>query len=98
MCNNSLIKLRYTMLYRRLSANAIKRYCSSTVVKWTSPSGIETDFQIDSHITKCKLPFTYKSKYFITWYACGPTVYDSAHIGHAWYVLHRNWYTLYQSL
>lgn len=33
------------------------------------------------HNSKCRL--TTKRKNVLTWYSCGPTVYDSAHIGHA---------------
>ncbi len=25
----------------------------------------------------------------INWYICGPTVYDSSHVGHAWYVTEK---------
>lgn len=31
--------------------------------------------------TKMKEPLKYKK--LLTWYMCGPTVYDSTHIGHA---------------
>jgi hypothetical protein len=32
---------------------------------------------------KAVVPLTTKNAGVVTWYACGPTVYDSAHVGHA---------------
>ena len=34
--------------------------------------------------SKKKIPLACHKDGIITWYVCGPTVYDSAHIGHAW--------------
>lgn len=51
--------------------------------KWLKPAGYETNIQIYNPITKCKVPLILKNKDVLTWYVCGPTVYDSAHIGHA---------------
>ncbi|CAK9813984.1 Cysteine--tRNA ligase, mitochondrial [Anthophora quadrimaculata] len=51
--------------------------------QWLKPEGYETNITIYNSITKCKVPLILKNKNFLTWYICGPTVYDSAHIGHA---------------
>ena len=34
-------------------------------------------------LTETKVPFTPKEGRRVKWYACGPTVYESAHLGHA---------------
>ncbi|XP_067000195.2 probable cysteine--tRNA ligase, mitochondrial [Anabrus simplex] len=51
--------------------------------KWIEPNGHKTGFVVYNSITKTKVPFISSSPHFISWYMCGPTVYDSAHIGHA---------------
>ncbi|XP_017878367.1 probable cysteine--tRNA ligase, mitochondrial [Ceratina calcarata] len=48
--------------------------------EWLKPVGYETNIMI---YNPCKVPLILKNKNILTWYACGPTVYDSAHIGHA---------------
>ena len=40
-------------------------------------------FQIKNSITGNIEPLTKSKDLPITWYSCGPTVYDSAHLGHA---------------
>ncbi|XP_078034083.1 cysteine--tRNA ligase-like protein, mitochondrial isoform X2 [Augochlora pura] len=50
---------------------------------WIKPAGYETNIKIYNTATKCTVPLTLKNKNYLTWYICGPTVYDSAHIGHA---------------
>ncbi|XP_054010687.1 cysteine--tRNA ligase, mitochondrial [Hylaeus anthracinus] len=52
-------------------------------VQWWKPVGYETNITIYNPITKCNEPLILKNKNVLTWYICGPTVYDSAHIGHA---------------
>ncbi len=41
-----------------------------------------TEFKVFNSLTKTKETFSINSK-VIKWYTCGPTVYDSAHMGHA---------------
>ena len=38
-------------------------------------------------LTKQKENLNLKTDNVLYWYSCGPTVYDSAHIGHARYVI-----------
>ncbi|GME91427.1 cysteine-tRNA ligase activity protein [[Candida] boidinii] len=40
-------------------------------------------------LTRTKVPFIPKSSDEVTWYSCGPTVYNSSHMGHA-----RNYVTI----
>ena len=39
---------------------------------------------IYNSLTKSKEPLKLNNKNVLYWYSCGPTVYESAHIGHAW--------------
>ncbi|KAB7497923.1 putative cysteine--tRNA ligase, mitochondrial [Armadillidium nasatum] len=50
-----------------------------TDLHWKEPDGYETGISIFNSLfpSKTLQPGT------VTWYNCGPTVYDSAHIGHA---------------
>ncbi|XP_016917911.1 probable cysteine--tRNA ligase, mitochondrial isoform X2 [Apis cerana] len=59
-------------------------------IKWLTPAGYKTDIVIYNPITKCKVPLILKNKNILTWYVCGPTVYDSAHIGHAMTYVHSD--------
>ncbi|XP_029043881.1 probable cysteine--tRNA ligase, mitochondrial isoform X1 [Osmia bicornis bicornis] len=53
------------------------------ILQWLKPIGYETNITIYNTLTKCKVPLILKNKNVLNWYVCGPTVYDSAHIGHA---------------
>ena len=56
--------------------------------QWKYPDGHDTGIKI-ANAYKClkiknsKVPFIVKNPQKIMWYSCGPTVYDSPHIGHA---------------
>ncbi|CAG9856584.1 unnamed protein product [Phyllotreta striolata] len=50
---------------------------------WLAPTGWDTGIKVHNCITKQKEPLILKNKQFMTWYTCGPTVYDSSHLGHA---------------
>ncbi|XP_049846698.1 probable cysteine--tRNA ligase, mitochondrial isoform X1 [Schistocerca gregaria] len=77
MKKKSLIKI-YGVL-RQLRSFSL----SATSTKWIEPSGFRTPINVYNSLTKCKVPFITRNKNFVYWYSCGPTVYDSAHIGHA---------------
>lgn len=49
---------------------------------WRKPEGLDTGIKVYNCITKTKEPLILTNHY-LKWYTCGPTVYDSAHIGHA---------------
>ncbi|OQR78162.1 cysteine--tRNA ligase [Tropilaelaps mercedesae] len=40
-------------------------------------------FQVYSSLSKTKETLKLKTDNLVTWYSCGPTVYDNSHIGHA---------------
>ncbi|KAK0081919.1 hypothetical protein PV326_007440 [Microctonus aethiopoides] len=50
---------------------------------WKKPTGFDTGIVVYNPIIKQKVPLILKNDKIATWYLCGPTVYDSAHIGHA---------------
>lgn len=53
--------------------------------EWTMPEGYNTGIKVNnSYITTRKsVPLIVQDPNYVTWYACGPTVYDYSHIGHA---------------
>ncbi|EGP85470.1 unnamed protein product [Zymoseptoria tritici ST99CH_3D1] len=57
--------------------------------KWTAPIRSETaklpSLTVYNSLTRSKTPFTPRDPQGrkVGWYACGPTVYDDAHLGHA---------------
>ncbi|KAL1506165.1 hypothetical protein ABEB36_005577 [Hypothenemus hampei] len=50
---------------------------------WTLPIGHKTPINIYNCVTRKNESFIVKNKEAVTWYTCGPTVYDSSHVGHA---------------
>lgn len=50
---------------------------------WTRPSGYDTGIKVFNSLTKQKEPLILAREKVATWYSCGPTVYDHAHLGHA---------------
>ena len=52
---------------------------------WSHPqsSTHEPDLKIWNSLTRSKKQFVPKERQKISWYSCGPTVYDEAHLGHA---------------
>lgn len=43
-----------------------------------------SELNVYNSLTKTKEPLKLNNNNVLYWYSCGPTVYDSAHIGHAW--------------
>jgi cysteinyl-tRNA synthetase len=85
-------KILFSLLNQRpILTRKISRYFSSfmapTSTTWIQPaqeSSNSSEFQIYNTLTKTKVPFIPSSPSGrVTWYSCGPTVYDAAHIGHA---------------
>ena len=67
------------MSYLRRILGTFSRRAST----WSQPEGHDTGIQIYNCIAREKVPLIIKNKNCMTWYTCGPTVYDSAHVGHA---------------
>lgn len=53
------------------------------VHEWVKPQGVDTGIKVYNCISKSKEPLIVNKSNYLKWYTCGPTVYDSAHIGHA---------------
>ncbi|XP_066516804.1 probable cysteine--tRNA ligase, mitochondrial [Hoplias malabaricus] len=51
--------------------------------RWIRPSGYSTGIKTYNSLTKQKEPLVLAKEGVATWYSCGPTVYDHAHLGHA---------------
>lgn len=51
--------------------------------KWVKPEGSDTGIKIYNCISKSKEPLIVNKYNCLKWYTCGPTVYDSSHVGHA---------------
>ncbi|XP_039287769.1 probable cysteine--tRNA ligase, mitochondrial [Nilaparvata lugens] len=62
-------------LYRSLSHSHLN--------SWEEPIGFDTGIKVHHPLSRKKVRLILKNDGVATWYACGPTVYDSAHIGHA---------------
>ncbi|XP_061692426.1 probable cysteine--tRNA ligase, mitochondrial isoform X2 [Syngnathoides biaculeatus] len=62
----------------------IRGSCSSrSEKKWIMPDGFDTGLKTFNSLTKQKEPLILAREGVATWYSCGPTVYDHAHLGHA---------------
>ncbi|XP_026503282.1 probable cysteine--tRNA ligase, mitochondrial isoform X2 [Terrapene carolina triunguis] len=59
------------------------RCCSSVGRKWIKPTGRDTGIQTYNSLSRSKEPLILANAGVATWYSCGPTVYDHAHLGHA---------------
>ncbi|KAK3529839.1 hypothetical protein QTP86_007245 [Hemibagrus guttatus] len=57
--------------------------CTETRNKWIRPAGYDTGIKTFNSLTKQKEPLVLAQEGRATWYSCGPTVYDHAHLGHA---------------
>lgn len=70
---------RYCFVFKTNISLINKRFHS----KWILPEGYDTSIKVYNCIVREKVPFIVRNKHSVTWYTCGPTVYDSSHIGHA---------------
>ncbi|XP_066435899.1 probable cysteine--tRNA ligase, mitochondrial [Eleutherodactylus coqui] len=57
--------------------------CTSAAGHWAPPSGYDTGIQVYNSLTRRKEELILLRPALATWYSCGPTVYDHAHLGHA---------------
>ncbi|KAJ2485308.1 cysteinyl-tRNA synthetase [Coemansia sp. RSA 2050] len=60
-------------------------FASNNTSPWTQPesSHPQTGLRVFNSLTWSTVPFVPREGNYVSWYACGPTVYDAAHIGHA---------------
>ncbi|XP_068950205.1 probable cysteine--tRNA ligase, mitochondrial isoform X2 [Petaurus breviceps papuanus] len=57
--------------------------CVGRGKEWRLPLGHDSGIQIYNSLTQRKDPLILPRPEAISWYSCGPTVYDHAHLGHA---------------
>ncbi|KAM7405645.1 hypothetical protein PAMP_000079 [Pampus punctatissimus] len=51
---------------------------------WSPPAGTDVpQLRLYNSLTRSKEPFVPQKGNKVTWYCCGPTVYDASHMGHA---------------
>ncbi|KAI4458549.1 cysteinyl-trna synthetase [Holotrichia oblita] len=67
------------LLLRKAIISNSKRFKTN----WIQPEGYDTGIKVYNCVTRTKVPLVVANKSCVTMYTCGPTVYDSAHIGHA---------------
>uniref|UniRef100_A0A6A7FRW8 cysteine--tRNA ligase n=2 Tax=Hirondellea gigas TaxID=1518452 RepID=A0A6A7FRW8_9CRUS len=58
-----------------------KRPCNNWP-EWQQPKGHDTGIKVYNALIKAKVPLITRHPGVLTWYVCGPTVYDTCHIGH----------------
>ncbi|XP_030370516.1 probable cysteine--tRNA ligase, mitochondrial [Scaptodrosophila lebanonensis] len=86
--NRILKKCRQVVFHSRWSSTVpgLGSFSSgeaSSRYSWRKPIGEYTGITIYNHSLRSKVPLVFRNPHFATWYTCGPTVYDSAHLGHA---------------
>lgn len=63
-----------------------RQLCTATPSEWQKPdenTGHNTGITVYNCVHRGDVPLIVANQRCVTWYTCGPTVYDSAHIGHA---------------
>ncbi|XP_059079587.1 cysteine--tRNA ligase, cytoplasmic-like isoform X1 [Tigriopus californicus] len=72
----------------RLCKNPLRFVCSMTTKReqpaWRPPANeAQPRLHLFNSLTRQKEPFVPQNGNRVTWYNCGPTVYDASHMGHA---------------
>uniref|UniRef100_A0A6Q2YJ31 cysteine--tRNA ligase n=1 Tax=Esox lucius TaxID=8010 RepID=A0A6Q2YJ31_ESOLU len=82
---NDYVFFRATQLVLRGRLQISRPRTSLTRVRnnWIQPLGHDTGLKTYNSLTKQKEPLILAQEGIATWYSCGPTVYDHAHLGHA---------------
>ncbi|EDV25060.1 uncharacterized protein TRIADDRAFT_25636 [Trichoplax adhaerens] len=60
----------------------IQHHCRR-INQWIQPTGYDTGIKVYNSLTNSKVSLILPQDKLATWYMCGPTVYDSPHLGHA---------------
>ncbi|XP_040440464.1 LOW QUALITY PROTEIN: probable cysteine--tRNA ligase, mitochondrial [Falco naumanni] len=64
-------------------AGAPRRYSAAERRQWVPPAGRDSGIVAYNSRSRSKEPLVLGTEGVATWYSCGPTVYDHAHLGHA---------------
>ena len=68
---------------RSIHAAAACRRVHAVSRLWEPPEGTKVGISLKNSLTGNKEPLVVPDGQPLTWYSCGPTVYDAAHLGHA---------------
>lgn len=63
-----------------------RQLCTTVKSEWQKPNSkdaFDTGISVHNCVHRANVPFIIRNAQCLTWYTCGPTVYDDAHIGHA---------------
>ncbi|XP_017087918.2 probable cysteine--tRNA ligase, mitochondrial isoform X1 [Drosophila bipectinata] len=71
---------RLTICRRNLADDGHNR---ESLFNWRKPVGHSVGISIYNPGMRRKVPLVLRNPRMATWYTCGPTVYDSTHLGHA---------------
>uniref|UniRef100_A0A3P9HMY4 Cysteine--tRNA ligase, cytoplasmic n=1 Tax=Oryzias latipes TaxID=8090 RepID=A0A3P9HMY4_ORYLA len=80
---------RHIQLQPELSADADSSKGKRLQPSWSPPAGGDVpQLRLYNSLTRAKFqePFFPQRGTRVTWYCCGPTVYDASHMGHASYI------------
>lgn len=80
--NRIVPQIRKTFIFKPIS-RCMAHSENLTERAWIQPQGWDTGIKVYNCIARDKVPLILPFDRVATWYTCGPTVYDSAHIGHA---------------
>lgn len=94
MLSRSLTLSTSRLTHPSTAALLVIRRCNTMATRqptWSHPQTAthQPDLKVYNSLTKSKKPFIPREQGKISWYSCGPTVYDDAHLGHA-----RNYVTI----
>lgn len=77
-------RLHCALLHGRAGHFRPGSFCTSAAAgRGATPSGHNTEIQVYNSLSRKKEALILHSAAAATWYSCGPTVYDHAHLGHA---------------
>ncbi|CAN9506620.1 unnamed protein product [Ophioblennius macclurei] len=69
---------------REMSASGDSAKGKRVQPPWSPPAGTPVpQLRLYNSLTRTKEPFVPQKGNTVTWYSCGPTVYDASHMGHA---------------
>ena len=76
-------RLQFGGAARSIDAAGALRHAHSASRPWEPPQGTKVGIWLKNSLTGNKEPLVVPYGQPLTWYSCGPTVYDAAHLGHA---------------
>uniref|UniRef100_A0A1I8NVP6 cysteine--tRNA ligase n=1 Tax=Stomoxys calcitrans TaxID=35570 RepID=A0A1I8NVP6_STOCA len=76
-----MLKFSKALSLAPLAFNPSRAMC--TQHHWFKPAGVDTGIRVYNCPARRQVPLILPHENYITWYTCGPTVYDSCHLGHA---------------